>query len=87
MTFFVTSKAFSTFNNIFGDPGGRHLGQEKRRRKFSRTDRRAPEMLLLTIKFHDSFEYFSVIGRTKQFCAQLAILELRRELGRVSNLN
>ena len=75
MNFFGTSppphnfsygSSLSTFSNIFGEPGGGQLGQEKRRRKFSlRTGRRAPGMLLLTNKFHDSFECFSVIGHTK----------------------
>ena len=63
---FSYGSSLSTFNNIFGEPGGGQLGQEKRRRKFSlRTGRRAPGMLLLTNKFHDAFECFSVIGHTK----------------------
>ena len=63
---FSYGPSLSTFNNIFGEPGGGQLGQEKRRRKFSlRTGRRVPGMLLLTNKFHDSFECFSVIGHTK----------------------
>ena len=63
---FSYGSSLSTFNNIFGEPGGGQLGQEKRRRKFSlRTRRRVPGMLLLTNKFHDSFECFSVIGHTK----------------------
>ena len=63
---FSYGSSLSTFNKIFGEPGGGRLGQEKRRRKFSlRTGRRVPGMLLLTNKFHDSFECFSVIGHTK----------------------
>ena len=44
---------------------GGQLGQEKRRRKFSRTGGRAHGMLLLTNQFHDLFEYLSVNGHKK----------------------
>ena len=49
-------------------PMGGLLGQEKRRRKFSRT--RALGILLLTNQFHDLFECLSVTEHKKQFCAQ-----------------
>ena len=37
---------------------------------FSRTGERASGMLLLTNQFHNSFEYLSLIGLKKYFCAQ-----------------
>ena len=44
---------------------GGQLGQEEGRRKFSRKDRRAHGMLILTNQFHNLFEYLSVIGHKK----------------------
>ena len=43
-------------------PRGGQLGQEKRRRKFSRTGERTPEMLFVKNQFHDLFECLSVLS-------------------------
>ena len=53
-------------------PRGGQLGQEKRRRKFSRTGERTPEMLFLKNQFHDLFECLSVIA----FCAKSEVIFL-----------
>ena len=45
-------------------PRDGQLGQEKRRRKFSRTGRRGPRILLLTNQIH---EFSSLIGYKKNF--------------------
>ena len=47
---------------ILGDPGAVSRVWKRGQRKFSRTNERAPGMLLLTDQFHDSSERFSVIG-------------------------
>ena len=48
-----------------------HSGRENWRWwMFSRTGERACGMLLLTNQFHNSFEYLSLIGLKKYFCAQ-----------------
>ena len=52
-------------------PRESHSGRENWRWwMFSRTGERASGMLLLTNQFHNSFEYLSLIGLKKYFCAQ-----------------
>ena len=45
-------------------PRGGQSGGDRRRRKFSGTDDRAPGMLLLSKQFHDSFECLSLNRRS-----------------------
>ena len=45
-------------------PRGGQSGRDRRRRKFSGTDERAPGMLLLSKQFHDSFECLSLNRRS-----------------------
>ena len=46
-------------------PRGGQFGQKKRRRKFSRAGKGAPEMLLFKSQIYDSFRCLSVIGHKK----------------------